>query len=185
MFRRVLDVAVLLLLGVLVVLPRPDVKVKPVLAADGGVRERVAELQTRLLAAPGDTAASLDLADIFLDARRPDWALAALGGALAASPRDHRLLLRQSLAFADHFEAAPAHRSAADALALCRNGSSAPCGELERGRLELMVATLERVKGLDWRKDPNSARESIMKSLRPAYLPRPPASKATPPKPQQ
>lgn len=163
--------AVLLTLAVLVIMPRPDVKVKPVLAAEGGQRARVAELQAQLLASPGDVAASLELADIFLDARRPDWAMATLGAALAGAPRDHRLLFRHSLALVDHFEAAPAFRAATEALTLCRAGSVAPCSEVERSRIELLVATLDRIKGIPLREDPNSAREQIMKSLRPAYLP--------------
>src|SRR5438094_516904 len=59
-------------------MPRPDVQVRPALAVDPADRDRVTELQTRLLQAPGDTEAALGLADIFMDAHHPDWALAAL-----------------------------------------------------------------------------------------------------------
>jgi hypothetical protein len=178
-FTRVLDLAVLLLLGVAIILPRPDVRVKAAMVVDPLERDRVAELQTRLLQNPTDADASLELADIFMDGRRPDWALAALSDALAAHPQDHRLLSRRSLALADHFEARPAYQAAAQALALCRTGSAAPCGEGELSRLELMVATLERVKDIDMRKDPNAAKEQILKALRPAYIPNRPKAKAT------
>ena len=171
MFTRVLDLAVLLLLAVAVVLPRPDVRVQPALKVDAVARDRVAELQTKLLQSAGDVDASLELADIFLDARHPEWALAALSGALEAHPDDHRLVSRRSLALADHFEGRLAFQAASRALALCQGGSSVPCGEGERSRLELLVATLDRIKNIDMRQDPNSAKEQILKALRPAYLP--------------
>jgi hypothetical protein len=170
-FTRILDVSILLLLGVAIVMPRPDVRVQPALAVDPSERDRVAELQTRLLAAPGDAEAGLGLADIFMDARHPEWALASLSGPLQAHPNDHRLITRRSLALADHFEARGAYQSAARALALCRGGSSQPCGEGELSRLELLVSTLERVKDIDMRKDPNAAKMEIVRGLRPTYLP--------------
>lgn len=171
MVTRALDLAVLFLLAVAILLPRPDVKATPALAVDAATRDRVAELQTRLLRDPGDTAAALELADVFMDARHPDWALAAVSGPLAAHPDDHRLHQRRSLALADHYEAAPAYLSAQRALALCLSGSSAPCGEGERARLELLESTLRRVRYIDMRKDPNSAKEEILKGLRPTYIP--------------
>jgi hypothetical protein len=176
-FTRVLDLAVLLLLGVLILMPRPDVRVQPALRVAPEERDRVAELQTKLLGNPTDVTAALELADIYLDAHHPDWALPPLTAALAAHPDDHRLLSRRSLALVDHFEARPAYDAASRALALCRQGSAAPCGEGERSRLELLVATLDRIKHLDMRKDPNSAKEQILKALRPAYIPRPPPAK--------
>jgi hypothetical protein len=169
---RVLDIAVVLLLAAIVVLPRPDVNVQQALQVDAAERERVAELQTALLASPGDPAPALALADEFLDAHHPDWALASLSGALAAHPDDHRLVARRSLALADDFEARGAFQAATRALALCRSGSAAPCGEGERSRLELLVATLDRVKDLDMRTDPNTAKDRIIKALRPTYVPR-------------
>jgi len=184
MFTRVLDLAILLLLGVAIVMPRPDVKVKPALAVDVTQRDRAAELQTRLLQQPTDADASLELADIFMDAHRPDWALATISGALEAHPGDHRLAQRRSLALADHFEARPAFESATRALALCRSGSTAPCGEGELARLELLVSTLDRIKNIDMRKDPNAAKEQILKALRPTYIPKRPAAKKVTPAPK-
>jgi hypothetical protein len=180
MFTRVLDLAVLLLLGVAIVLPRPDVHVKPALTVDASERDRVAELQTRLLQEPGDAEAALALADIFLDGQRPDWALATLSPAIEVHPTDHRLVSRRSLALAQHYEARPAFQSASRALALCRGGSSVKCGEGEQARLELLVSTLDRVKDIDMRNDPNAAKEQILMALRPAYIPRRPAPRPAP-----
>jgi hypothetical protein len=183
-FSRVLDLAVLFLLGVAIVMPRPDVRVQPALVVEPADRDRVAELQTRLLQTPGDADAALQLADIFMDARHPEWALAALAAPIEAHPNDHRLAARRGLALADHFESRAAFHSASRALALCRGGSSSPCGEGELSRLELLVSTLERVKDIDMRKNPNAAKEQILKALRPTYIPpRKPAAPAAPPTP--
>jgi hypothetical protein len=171
MFTRVLDLAVLLLVAVALLMPRPDVKVQPGLKLDPERRQRVAELESHLLASRADAVASLELADLYLDARRPDWALAALGGAIDRAPHDHRLHGRRSLALADHFEAFHAYEAAEKALALCQSGSSTPCSETEHSRLQLLRDTLERVKGVDMRKDPNTAKERILKGLRPVYVP--------------
>jgi hypothetical protein len=181
MFTRVLDLAILLLLAVAIVLPRPDVVVKPALVIDESERDRVADLQTRLLQSPGDAEAALGLADTFLDAHHPDWALASLSDALEAHPADHRLAMRRSLALADHFEARPAFQAASRALALCRGGSSVPCGDDELARLELLVSTLDRVKDIDMRHNPNAAKEQILKGLRPTFIPKKPAKKSTTP----
>jgi hypothetical protein len=177
MFTRVLDLAVLGLCAVVVLLPRPDVRVQPGLRLDPERRLRVAELEATLVADPGEPAASLELSDLFLDAHRPDWALATATRALDRAGRDHRLHTRRALALADHYEAGPAYAAAEQALALCRQGSTAPCNDTERTRLELLHSTLERVRDIDMRQNPNAARERIMKALRPAFIPRPPATR--------
>jgi hypothetical protein len=171
MSGRFLDLGVLALVAVAVLLPRPDVKVSPALRISADRLERVAELEAQLHARPGDAATALELADNFLDGHRPDWALATATAALDRSPSDHRLHGRRSLALAEHFEAPHAFDAAAKALTLCQGGSSVKCTEAERTRLELLHSTLLRVKDLDMRKDPNTARERIMRGLRPVYLP--------------
>jgi hypothetical protein len=170
MITRVLDLTVLLLCAVAVLLPRPDVTVQPGLMLDAEHRERVAALEQELEAAPDDLAATLELADLLLDARRPEWALAVATGALAHAPADHRLYARRSLALADYWDAGGAFVAADRALALCQAGSSAPCGEAERGRLQLLRDTLDRVKNVDMRNDPNTAKERILRGLHPVYM---------------
>lgn len=171
MFGRFLDLAVLALVAVAVLIPRPDVRATPALRISSDRLERVAELEAQLAASPGDASTALELADHFLDGHRPDWALATVTSALLRSPQDHRLHGRRSLALAEHFEAAPAYDAASRALALCDAGSSVKCTDAERTRLQLLHGTLARVRDLDMRKDPNTARARIMKGLHPVYLP--------------
>ncbi|MBN2573271.1 MAG: hypothetical protein JXP73_01780 [Deltaproteobacteria bacterium] len=177
MVTRVLDLAILALLAVAILMPRPDVKVKPALAERAPVRQRIAELQVQLAAAPDDSATALELAGIFMDVSHPEWALAVLDGALAAHPDDHRLRLARSLAFVDHFEAGYAYGEAMRALTLCEGGSLVPCDDAEHGRMVILKNTLGRIKHMDMRRDPNSAKDQIIKGLRLTFVPRPKTGK--------
>ena len=173
---RILDILVLLLLATLVVMPRPDATVKTALALAPERRERAAELQAHLLGNPDDLPASLELADLFLDGHRPDWALATVGHLLPAHADDYRLQLRRAVAYADRFEAAPAFAAADRALNLC-NGAPVPgvppCDEAVRGRINLLRDTLDRIKGLDMRSNLALAKDKIFEGLHPVWLMKP------------
>lgn len=173
MFTRVADLAVLGLVAVAVLLPRPDVIVQPGLKLDGEKRERVAELEVALYADPGEPELSLELSDLFMDGGRPDWALAAVTRSLDRQPHDHRLYGRRSMALAEHFEAGAAHQAAEKAVALCESGSSVKCNDGERARLTFLRDSLARVKDLDMRQDPNTAKERLLRAMKPAYIPAP------------
>jgi hypothetical protein len=170
---RVLDLAILVLLAVAILMPRPNVKVKPALPENSPARQRIAELQAQLMSKPADTAPALELAGIFMDITHPEWALATLDSVLAAHPDDHRIHLARSLAFVDHFEAGYAYGEAVRALTLCEEGSLVPCDEAEHGRMVILKNTLARIKNMDMRRDPNSAKDQIIKGLRSTFIPRP------------
>lgn len=173
MVTRVLDLAVLVLLAVAILMPRPDVKVKPAMPEHSPARQRIAELQAQTMADPSDTAAALDLAGVFMDIGHPEWALASLDAVRAAHPDDHRIHLARSLAFVDHFEAGYAYGEAMRALTLCETGSATPCDEAEHGRMVILKSTLDRIKHMDMRRDPNSAKDQIIKGLRSTFIPKP------------
>jgi hypothetical protein len=202
---RVLDILVLLLLATLVVMPRASVTVKSALPLGPERRARVAELQAHLQGAPGDLPARLELADLFIDAHRPDWALATVDAALPEHERDYRVHSTRAVAYADRFESAPAFEAASRALSLCEEagatageraagagpglaaGTGAPaqaaCGEAARARLHLLHDTLERVKGIDMRENPALAKDKIFEGLHPTWIkkPRPPGPAAAHP----
>ena len=192
---RILDILVLLLLATLVIMPRPDATVKAALPLVPERRQRVAELQAHLIGAPDDVAASIELADLFLDGHRPDWTLATVGHLMPAHADDFRLELRRAVAYADRFEAAPAFAAANRAWGLC-NGAPVPgvppCEDAIRSRIALLRDTLERVKGIDMRNNPALAKDKIFEGLHPVWLmkkktpaagaAKPPAAPATPPK---
>ena len=172
---RVLDVLVLLLLATLLVMPRANVTVKAALLAPPERRERVAELQAHLLGAPDDVTAALELADLFLEGNRPDWALATVGAMLPRHDDDYRIELRQAIAYADRFEAAPAFAAADRSLALCNAPPPAgvpACDEAPRARITLLRGTLERIKGIDMRRNPALAKDKIFEGLHPIWVPK-------------
>ena len=172
---RVLDVLVLLLLATLLIMPRANVTVKAALPLQPERRERVAELQAHLLGTPDDVPAVLELADLFLDGHRPDWALATVGAVLPQHNSDYRLHLRRAIAYADRFESPPAFAAADRALSLCNDTvvpSIPPCGEAPRARLTLLRSTLERIKGIDMRNNPALAKDKIFEGLHPVWVPR-------------
>lgn len=177
---RTLDLIVIILLATILLMPRPDASVKPALAGDAEVRGRVAELQSILVGRPGDAEASLELANLFLDAHRPDWALVTVAEAVRAHPRDYRLFHVRAIAYADRFEGAPAAEAAQQALALCGAEPAVVCGDAARSRLALLASTLDAVSRVDMKKQPYLAKERIFEQLHPAFIPKPPKSSAKP-----
>lgn len=173
---RILDLIVVLLLATIILMPRPDASVKPALNIDAERRERVAELQSVLTGHPDDAAASLELANIFLDGHRPDWALSAVSAALKFHPDDYRLQHVRAIAYADRFESTPAYEAAQDALVLCEKAPS--CDDASHSRIALLASTLKSIAGVDMRGKPYAAKERIFQSLHPVYVPRPKKPKA-------
>lgn len=172
---RILDLIVLLLLATVLLMPRPDATVKPALAVDPDVRDRVAELQSMLVGRPEAIEPALELANIYLDGHRPDWALAVVGPALRAHADDYRLHHVRAIAYADRFEGEPAFEAAKKATALCESPpAGAPaCGEATHARLVLLRAALESVAGVDMKNQPYLAKERIFRELHPVFLPKP------------
>jgi hypothetical protein len=184
---QILDLIVLALLATVLLMPRPDATVKPALALDAEVGDRVAELQTQLTGKPADADAALELANIYLDGHRPDWALATVGPLARARPDDYRFQHLRAIAYADRFEGAPAFEAAAQALTLCERAPKGmpACGDAVHARLTLLRAALESVAGVDMKNQPYLAKERIFRELHPVWVPRPPQKKTLAPPPQK
>src|SRR6185503_625801 len=174
---RILDLIVLALLGTIVLMPRPNATVKPALGVDPDLRARVAELQSTLVGKTEDAEAAIELANIYLDGHRPDWALATVTAQLRAHPTDYRLFHIRAIAYADRFEGEPAHQAAAQALALCNRTPTPPntpaCGDAAHSRLALLETTLKAVSRVDMKKQPYLAKERIFETLHPTFIPKP------------
>ena len=183
---RILDLIVIALLATIVLMPRPDATVKPALAVDPDLKARVAELQSTLVGKPDDVDAALELANIYLDGHRPDWALATVTTQIKSHPNDYRLFHLRAIAYADRFEGEPAHKAAVQAVALCEKTPppvGAPtCGEAARTRLALLETTLEAVSRVDMKKQPYLAKERIFETLHPTFIPKPKPKKPADPK---
>jgi len=183
---RILDLIVIILLATVVLMPRPDATVKPALALDPERRARVAELQSMLIGRPDAVDASVELANIYLDGHRPDWALATVSAAARYHANDYRLHHLRAIAYADRFEGEPAFDAVKRAVELCDATpppAGAPvCGDAAHSRLALLAATLEEVSKVDMKKHPHIAKERIFKTLHPTFIPKPkpPAAKTSP-----
>lgn len=177
---RLLDLIVIVLLATVLLMPRPDVTVKAALRLSPERRERVAELQAAMLGQDDPVPEAIELADLYLDGHRPDWALATVGAVLPLHQDDYRLHHLRAVAYADRFESDPAFQSASRALALCERPAPAlpTCGEAARSRLHLLHATLGSVAGVDMRENPALAKEKIFEQLRPTFIPRRPKGPA-------
>jgi len=174
---RILDLIVIILLATILLMPRPDASVKPALNVDAERRERVAELQAILIGHPEDANASLELANIFLDGHRPDWALATATTAAGFHPADYRLQHVRAIAYADRFESAPAYAAAQQALALCQRPAQPAgvpaCDDAVAGRISLLATTLGSIANVDMKGAPYLAKERIFHALHPAFVPKP------------
>ncbi len=181
---RILDLIVIVLLATVLLIPRPDASVKPALTLDPERRARVAELQSALIGHPDAVDASVELANIFLDGHRPDWALSTITAAAKHHPNDYRVHHLRAIAYADRFEGEPAFAAAQRAAELCdAPPPGAPaCGDAARSRLALLASTLEQVAKVDMKKQRYLAKERILKSLHPTFTPspKPPAAKTPP-----
>jgi hypothetical protein len=168
---RILDLIVLLLLATVLLMPLPDATVKPALALDAERLDRVAELQSRLAGKPDDGDAGLELANIYLDGHRPDWALATIGPFARARPDDYRFQQLRAIAYADRFDSAPAVEAAPTALALCEGAPAGKCDDAVHARLTLLRAALRSVDGVDMKDKPYLAKDRIFHELHPAWVP--------------
>jgi len=184
---RILDIVVIVLLATVLLMPRPDVTVKAALRLPAERRERVAELQALLVAQPGSVDTALELANIYLDGHRPDWALATVGSVMRGHEDDFRLHHLRAIAYADRFESPLAFEAASKALALCErpqppaNATSPACGEADRSRLALLQSTLQKITSIDMRQNPALAKEKIFEGLHPVFVPKRRLKPAAPP----
>jgi hypothetical protein len=174
---RILDLMVLLLLATVLLMPRPDATVKPALAVDAELTDRVAELQSMLVGKPDDPDAALELANIYLDGHRPDWALATVGPLSRTHPDDFRLQHLRAIAYADRFEGQPAFEAASKALSLCEKVPAPACGYAAHARLVLLRSALESVASVDMKNQPYLAKERIFRELHPVFVPWPKTAK--------
>lgn len=182
---RVLDVAILMLLAAVLLMPRPDARVSPALrpcdsrtvtgCLTGEQKERVAELQSHLLGSPGDADGAFELANLFLDAKRPDWALSTVAVVLEKKPDDYRLHQVRAIAHIERLDPDPARAAAARALFLCETppAGTRPCPDDAHARVALLEQTLRSLRGVDMRKQPYLAKERNFENLHPTWIPRP------------
>ncbi len=169
---------VILLLATVVLLPRPDASVKAALVLEPEQRARVAELQSTLIGRPEAVDASLELANLFLDGRRPDWTIVDRDRRARASPQ--RLSpappegdrLRRSVRRAARVRGGRARDGAVRAASRPLRARRRAARRRAPG-WALLTSTLAEVAKVDMKKQPYLAKEKIFKTLHPTFIPRP------------
>lgn len=167
---RIIDLSALVILSVVVLLPKPGVKPKLAYGGvDEAIRTRAALLEAERARRAGDVGVAVELADAYMRARRPEWALQTLAP-LAASA-DHRVGLGMAVAHADRYEFPEAKRALDAAIAACPRDPG--CSEPAQARIELLRRGFDRIaaEGLTFEKDPHRVRDLIIEGLHNTKLP--------------
>jgi len=157
---RLVDLIAVAAVAIVVLLPSGSLVAKPALVGDKIELDRVAALEDARFADPTNPDRALALADAYLRAEHPEWALATT--AQFAADGDHRVHLLRATAFAEELHAHEAVAEAARATAACdREGDK--CDTAARVRIGVVAAPMQALvdSGIDPRKDPKAARAAV------------------------
>ena len=157
---RLVDLIAVAAVAVVVLLPSGSLVAKPALVGDKIELDRVAALEDARFSDPDNTDKALALADAYLRAEHPEWALATTAQFVGAG--DHRVHLLRATAFAEELHAHEAVAEAARATAACDH-EGARCGADARVRINVVAAPMQALvdSGIDPRKDPKGARAAV------------------------
>ncbi|MDB4968231.1 MAG: hypothetical protein JWN44_3920 [Myxococcales bacterium] len=158
---RIVDLIAVAAVAVVVLLPSGSLVAKPALVGDKIELDRVAALEDARFAAPDDVEKSLALADAYLRAEHPDWALETTSQFAEAG--DHRIHLTRATAYAERLQPTDAVAAAERASDACEREGAARCSSAERVRIGLVAAPMQALldQKIDPRKDPKRARAAV------------------------
>lgn len=174
---RLLDLAAVLIVAVVLLLPQPSISAFPAVEGDQADLDRLAQLEDALQRNPGDIQAAVELARAYLQVEQPGWALVALAPHRERGvPEVHQVA---AFAYATLLLPAEALREAEAGLLACERTR---CPDPSRIRLDYLAELMRRLvrAGVDPRRDPLAARRAVAEALH-ATHPVPPAD-PTPPK---
>jgi len=165
--RRIMDVLAIGAVALVLLLPKASVTAQPAVAGLEPIElDRLTELQDERYRRPGEVEPALALADGFLSAMRPDWALATL--VEFAGRGDYRVHLMMATAHAERLESKEAVAEADRVAALCDDAKAQPaCRPGTEVRVGLIRQAMQvLVDGaIDPAKDPVKARDAVAKVL--------------------
>jgi hypothetical protein len=158
---RIVDLIAVAAVAVVVLLPSGSLVAKPALVGDKIELDRVAALEDARFAHPDDRERALALADAYLHAVHPEWALETT--AQFADGSDHRVHLARATAYAERLQAPEAVAEAARAYAACDKQGPAICTPTARVRIGVVAAPMQVLvdQHIDPRKDPQAARAAV------------------------
>src|SRR5437588_4172956 len=137
---RLVDLIAVAAVAVVVLLPSGSLVAKPALVGDKIELDRVAALEDARFADPDSVDKALALADAYLRAEHPEWALAT--PAQFADAGDHRVHLARATAYAERLQANEAVAEAQRGYAACdREGTK--CDAAARVRIGVVAAPMQ------------------------------------------
>jgi hypothetical protein len=158
---RLVDLIAVAAVAIVVLLPSGSLVAKPALVGDKIELDRVAALEDARFADPDNVDKALALADAYLRADHPEWALAATAQFVTAG--DHRVHLLRATAFAEELHAPESVAEAARAYQTCDREGASKCDTAARVRIGVVAAPMQALVDakIDPRKDPKGARAAV------------------------
>jgi hypothetical protein len=158
---RLVDLIAVAAVAVVVLLPSGSLVAKPALVGDKIELDRVAALEDARFVDPTNVDKTLALADAYLRAEHPEWALETT--AAFADSGDHRVNLVRATAYAERLQAAESVAEAAKATAACDREGAAKCDTAARVRIGVVAAPMQALVDakIDPRQDPKGARAAV------------------------
>jgi hypothetical protein len=176
-YRGLFDFVGIVMVAFVVLFPQPGVTVLHALPRAGTHElDRIAELQTRLVSAPDDVDAALELGDLYLWQWRPDWSLATVGPLAERHGQDFRVHFALAIAHADRFDFPAADAAIDRALAVCKqNQGPVKCENPDQVRMAVFKQAVGDVvaQGVNPNRDPNKAKIIIDNAIHNAKIPKP------------
>ncbi len=157
---RLVDLIAVAAVAIVVLLPNGSLVAKPALVGDKVELDRVAALEDARFSDPTNVDKALALADAYLRAEHPDWALATT--AQFAADGDHRVHLLRATAYAERLQPLASVAEAQRGYAACdREGPK--CDAATRVRIGVVAAPMQALVDakIDPRRDPKAARAAV------------------------
>jgi hypothetical protein len=157
---RLVDLIAVAAVAIVVLLPSGSLVAKPALVGDKIELDRIAALEDARFVEPTSVDKALALADAYLRAEHPDWALATT--AQFEDAGDHRIHLLRATAFAERLEPNEAVAEAQRGYAACDHEGS-KCDTAARVRIGVVAAPMQALVDakIDPKHDPKGARAAV------------------------
>ena len=158
---RLVDLIAVAAVAVVVLLPSGSLVAKPALVGDKIELDRIAALEDARFLDPTNVDHALALADAYLRAEHPEWALATT--AQFEDAGDHRIHLTRTTAYAERLQAALAVAEAKRGYAACDREGAQKCDAAARVRIGVVAAPMQALVDakIDPRQDPKAARAAV------------------------
>jgi hypothetical protein len=158
---RIVDLIAVAAVAVVLLLPSGSLVAKPALVGDKVELDRIAALEDARFVDPSSVDKALALADAYLHAEHPDWALATT--AAFEDVGDHRVHLLRATAFAERLQPVEAVAEAERGYAACDREGATRCDVAARTRIGVVAAPMQALVDakIDPRRDPKAARNTV------------------------